>query len=153
MLFRHAGIASGSLGRFTGLVVPRQCCCRAKRGRPRRTEDTAEFDEFQQPVETAIRGAPRRRGRPGKTDVQADEPLATSQQGLVSSISPRVGTHKSLYHCKACEVLVLCRSQTSWQSALFPCSSLACKHTVQDWGAAVWSSLQPPAGVHSSCAT
>ncbi|WIA40917.1 hypothetical protein OEZ86_004577 [Tetradesmus obliquus] len=50
--------------------------------------ETAQFtDEFQQPVAAASPATTGRRGRPRKTDLQADEPLATSQAPLEPSSS------------------------------------------------------------------
>jgi hypothetical protein len=94
--------------------VARQCCCRAKRGRPRKTDlsdaETAQFeDEFQQPVAAASPAPKGRRGRPRKTDVQADEPLSTSQAPLVSisSISSGVSINLSMLLGMICTCAVV----------------------------------------------
>lgn len=65
--------------------VCRDCTCRAKRGRPRKSDkaEAAEFDQYQQPVDAGYEPASRQAGR-SKTAVQADQPLSTIVEPLVS---------------------------------------------------------------------
>lgn len=68
--------------------VRRQCTCRAKRGRPRKTqvEEAPTFHELQEPVDTVYEPVPRRgrgRGRRSTAVEQVEEPLATAAEPAV----------------------------------------------------------------------